>query len=213
MISIAIVDDHKIFIDGVKSILEDLEDIKCEFTATNKLELFQALANHTPSVILMDIGLGNENGIEITEEVLLKYPNINIIALSMHQEENYIIKMMEAGAKGYLLKDAGSEEMLKAIRTVHIGQKHFNEHVSTTLLNYVTRGIKKENKSPELILTKREIEILRLVCMEYSNQEIATELYISIRTVDTHKRNLLEKLDAKNTVGLVKYAIKHGIID
>jgi DNA-binding NarL/FixJ family response regulator len=213
MIKIAIVDDHNIFVDGVKSILEDVDGIHCIFTASNSEDLYKAIEIEVPDIILMDIGLGKESGIDITTEITLKYPNIKVLALSMHQEENYIIKMLEAGAKGYLLKDAGAEEMINAIRSIFKGNTHYSNHVGNTLLNYVTHNRKKESKTDEIKLTKREVEILRFICKEYSNPEIASELYISIRTVDTHRRNLLEKLNAKNTVGLVKYAIKNNLID
>lgn len=213
MIKLAIVDDHSIFVDGVQSILEDNNDIECLFTASSKSQLLQNLKSHTPDIILMDISLGQENGIEITNEISSLYPKLKFIALSMHHEENYIIKMLEAGASGYLLKDAGSNEMIKAIKTVAEGKTYYSDHVASVMLQFIKQDKKIVRQSPELVLSKRELEILKLVCMEKSNQEIADQLYISIRTVDTHKRNLIEKIDVKNTIGLVKYAIKYGLID
>ena len=130
----------------------------------------------------------------------------------MHAEKEYILKVLEAGATGYLLKDAGTAEMLTAVRTVAKGNTYYSQSVSSVIIQHLTNPQQSKKEKKGIPLTKRELEVLRLIAEEYTNPEIAKELFISIRTVDTHRRNLLEKLQVKNTAGLVKYAMKNGII-
>lgn len=212
MIKIAIVDDHKIFRDGVTSIIEDEDGLEMIWSASNTTECINELNTSIPDVLLMDISLGEESGITLTKMLMQDNPDLCILTLSMHHEDNYIVKILEYGAKGYLLKDAGSDEMIRAIKTIYNGNTYYSSHVSNILIKHITQGTKPSEKSNEFSLTKREIEVLKLIAEEYSNPEIAKELFISIRTVDTHRRNLLDKLDAKNTAGLVKYAIKNGLV-
>ena len=216
LIKIIIVDDHKIIRVGLRGLLEREQDIEIMGEAENADAVMTILATQHTDVVLMDIDLGDSDGIMTTRRIKELYPSIHILGLTMHEESNYIIKMLEAGASGYLLKNAGREELLAAIHTVAKGDSYFSQKVSATLLQAITR--QKETladpKKPliQSSLSEREIEVLRLIAQEYSNGEIADKLFISIRTVDTHRRNLLEKLHVKNTVGLVKYAIKKGII-
>lgn len=216
LIKIIIVDDHKIIRVGLRGLLEREQDIEIMGEAENADAVMTILATQHTDVVLMDIDLGDSDGIMTTRKIKELYPSIHILGLTMHEESNYIIKMLEAGASGYLLKNAGREELLAAIHTVAKGDSYFSQKVSATLLQAITR--QKETladpKKPliQSSLSEREIEVLRLIAQEYSNGEIADKLFISIRTVDTHRRNLLEKLHVKNTVGLVKYAIKKGII-
>ncbi len=213
MINVAIVDDHKMFRDGVIAILNDTEGYKAIWTAANSAETMTNLEKETPDVILMDLSLGEESGIKLTKSLLDINPDLKILAISMHYEDSYIVKVLEMGAKGYLLKDAGGNEMISAIDTVHKGDTYYSNHVSQVLIKHITKGTKPRDKDIQIPLTKREQEILTLIAKEYSNPEIAKELYISIRTVDTHRRNLLDKLQAKNTAGLVKFAIKFGLVE
>ena len=204
MIRIAIVDDHKMFRDGVAAILNDYPGMEVIWSASNSAETFNQAQKSIPDVLLMDLTLGSESGITLTAQLLEKYPQLRILAISMHYEDSYIVKVLESGAKGYLLKDAGGEEMINAINTVNKGDTYYSNYVSQVLINHITKGTKPKDRSTQIPLTKREIEILTL---------IAKELFISIRTVDTHRRNLLDKLQVKNTAGLVKFAIKFGLID
>ncbi len=213
-IKIIIVDDHKMFRDGIRALLEKEKNIEVVADAKDANELIGILKSLTPDVILMDIDMGETNGIDATVEVKKSYPDINILALSMHGEHNYILKMLEAGATGYILKNAGKEEMLTAIISVASGDSYFSREVSSRLIEYLNKpqiNIKSTDK--EIPLTNREIEILKLIAQEYSNSEIAEELFISIRTVDTHRRNLIQKLGMKNTAGLVKFAIRKGLVE
>ncbi len=213
MIKILIADDHKIFRDGITSLLQGEEDIKVVAEAADGNEVLEKIPLTNPDVILMDISMGEAGGIQATQDVREKYPNIKILVLSMHSESSYILKMLELGAKGYLLKDAGKSEMLSAIRTVASNNAYYSSKVSTKLVEALTNKDKRPRRQSDIPLTPRELEMLKLIAEEYSNQEIADKLYISIRTVDTHKRNLLEKLKLKNTAGLVKYAMKKGLLE
>ncbi|MCB0561283.1 MAG: response regulator transcription factor [Lewinellaceae bacterium] len=212
MIAIMIADDHRVFREGIVSILENTGDIRVVAQAQDGKQVMELLRQVQPELILMDISMGEAGGIETTRLVREHYPGIKVLVLSMHSESSYIVKMLEAGASGYLLKDAGSAELINAIKAVAGGQTYFSSQVSATLVDQLVKGNKPADRKAGVTLTKREIEVLRLIAEEYSNPEIAEKLFISIRTVDTHRRNLLEKLEVKNTAGLVKYAMKHGVV-
>ncbi len=212
MIDILIADDHRVFREGLHSLLSNIPDIRVVGEAANGREVIAFLDKEQPDIILMDIAMGDSSGIETTRQVKKHYPEVKVLVLSMHSDSQYIVKMLEAGASGYLLKDAGSADMITAIRTVYAGDTYYSRQVSDTLIEHLTRGSKQKPKSTGVPLTKRELQVLRLIAEEYSNPEIAERLFISIRTVDTHRRNLLEKLGAKNTAGLVKHAIRLGLI-
>jgi len=213
MIKVLIADDHKIFRDGLISLMGGEEDIQVVGEAADGNEVMEKLPTARPDVILMDISMGESGGIVTTQLVREKYPDIKILVLSMHSESSYILKMLELGAIGYLLKDAGKAEMLSAIRTVAAGNSYYSSQVSAKLVEALTRRNKAPRTRDDIPLTPRELEMLKLIAEEYTNQEIADKLFISTRTVDTHKRNLLEKLKMKNTAGLVKYALKKGLLD
>ncbi len=210
MIKILIVDDHKIFRDGLVSIFEQTPDIAVVGEASNGAQVLNILSTTPTDVILMDINMGQSDGIGTTQIVKEKYPQTKVLMLSMHNESGFIVKSVEAGAVGYLLKNAGKDETIRAIKAVYNGETYYSSEVSSKLLAHINQLNK--NKTG-VRLTKRETEILQLIAEEYSNPEIAEKLFISIRTVDTHRRNLLEKLGAKNTAGLVKHAIKIGLLD
>ncbi len=214
MIKVIIVDDHKVFSDGIISILNEEDDINVSSSASSAQELIQKLEREPVDVILMDITLGKESGLDITATVKTLYPEIKVLILSMHAERGYIVKAIKSGANGYLLKEIGRDEMVKAIRAVYLGGTYYSQQVSSIIINqFAVDSKSKSNGANDVQLTPREKEVLILITKEYTNQEIANELFISIRTVDTHRRNLLEKLQAKNTVGLVKYAMKSGLVD
>lgn len=213
-IKIIIADDHKIFREGLAELLNKEKEILVKGDAGNKEELFELLKTHEVDVIIMDIDMGETSGIDLTANIKTEHPEIKVLALSMHGDKNYIVKMLEAGANGYILKNAGKEEMLNAIRTVASGNTYFSSQVSSKLLeDLIYPASVKKKKQEDTPLTEREIEVLKLITEEYSNSEIAERLFISIRTVDTHRRNILDKLGVKNTAGLVKYAIQHGLLE
>jgi len=212
MIKILIADDHKVFREGIASILEEQDHFFIAGQAENGNEVLTLLEKESVDVILMDISMGETSGIDTTKKVLEKYPEIKVLVLSMHNESDYIINVINEGACGYLLKDCGSIELIKAINEVHKGNIYYSQEVAGIMAKYISNKNKRKQNS-DIKLTNRESEILKLIANEYTNPEIAAELFISIRTVDTHRRNILEKLGVKNTAGLVKYAMKSGLVE
>lgn len=213
-IKILIADDHKIFREGLAELLGKEKHLKVVAGVGSGAEVHQVMQDQEVDLILMDIDMGETNGIEITAEIKKIYPEVKVLTLSMHGEKNYILKMLEAGANGYILKNAGKEEMVNAIQTAAEGNTYFSSQVSAKLLEHLSNpGGASKKKQEDTPLTDREIEVLILISEEYSNPEIAEKLFISVRTVDTHRRNLLDKLGVKNTAGLVKYAIQKGLLD
>jgi DNA-binding NarL/FixJ family response regulator len=213
-INLAIVDDHKIFRNGLKATLEDYPDFKLLIEASNGKELIGQLATYAPDVILMDIKMPEMDGMQTTAYIHQHFKQIKVLALSMHNEDKYIVDMMKVGASGYLLKNAEPEEIIEAIQTVYDKGFYFNEHLSVTLIkqlvgpgNYVDSAGQQQ-----VDLNDREIEVLKLVCQEHSNQEIADKIFLSVRTVEGYRARLFEKTCSKNLVGLVIFAIKKGII-
>lgn len=211
-IRIVVVDDHKILRIGLRAMLDPIPDMELVHEASG-FEDFFSILNESVDVILMDVDLGDGSGVEATRIIKQKFPKINVLALSMHEEPQYISDMIQAGASGYLMKDSGSEEIVQAIRSVASGGKFFSAKVSMSLMNAMSQETRnKTNPTGPDNLTQREIEVLRLIVQEMSNAEIAEKLFISVRTVDSHRRNLMEKLNVKNTAGLVKYAIQKNYV-
>ena len=212
-IRLGIADDHKIFRNGLKATLEDNPDFDLIVEASNGKQLIAQLATIVPDVILMDIKMPEMDGIQTTAQVKQRYPNVKILALSMFNEDKYIVDMMKAGASGYLLKNAEPEEIIEAISTVYHKDYYFNEHLSVTLIKQLAGNSQAGNGALSLgDFNEREIEVLRLVCQEYSNQEIADKIFLSVRTVEGYRARLFEKTRSKNLVGLVIFAVKTGII-
>ncbi|NOQ25042.1 MAG: response regulator [Bacteroidales bacterium] len=211
-IKIILVDDHQMFRDGVKSVLSDEENIDLVGEVGNAKDLYELLKTTNPDVIITDISMPDISGIELSKFVSENYPEINILILSMHTNEEFITKSLAAGAKGYLPKDTSMDELLEAINVIYKGENYFNKNISDTLLKSL---ISKSKPSKENIkngtLTKREREIISHVVDGLSNKEIACKLFISIRTVDSHKNNIMQKLNLKSSVELVKYAIKNNL--
>jgi len=212
-ISVFIVDDHKIFRQGIQSLIDYEKDIDVIGTAGSVQEFMNEILEYDPDVILMDISLKDGEGPDATKWILEKKPKSKVLIFSMHQEDKYVKKVLKSGASGYLLKDAGTKEMLNAIRVVNSGETFYSNPIMQSIVKqFMDDKSSKKNLSGQN-LTKRELEVLKLIVDEKGNKEIANILFISKRTVDAHKRNLLEKLQVKNTVGLVKHAIKLGIVD
>lgn len=214
-ISVLIVDDHKIIRDGLRSLLEDVDEIKIVGEASNGKEAIAFYEQNPVDVIIMDIRMPEMSGIDTTKYLSEKYPNIKILALTMHDEESFISKMLQAGASGYLLKNVGKEELVTAIHRLHKGDNYFSIDVANKMMTRLISAKPSDimELSPDdLQLTKREIEVIRLIAEGLTSQDIALRLYISPRTVDTHRRNLLQKLNVRNTAELVKFAIKHNIL-
>ena len=213
-IKLGIIDDHKIFRNGLKATLEDCGGFDLVLEASNGKELMGLLTTQTPDVLLMDIKMPEMDGIQSTAFVHHNYKTIKILALSMFNEDKYIVDMMKAGASGYLLKNAEPEEIIEAVSTVYHKGFYFNEHLSITLIKQLVGNDHIENvANHKSELNEREIEVLKLVCQECSNHEIADKIFLSVRTVEGYRARLFEKTGSKNLVGLVIYAIKRGIIN
>src|SRR5690606_6145568 len=184
MITIGIVDDHSLIISGLVHMLSDLPDYPILFTANNGKQLMLELDRQQPNVLLLDIELPDSNGIELCTDVLKKYPELLIVALTNHDEVVYVKKMMRSGAKGYLLKGTDKQNLLNAINAVCAGEQFLDRQVEQAILQQTLSG---RRTSVVVKLTKRENEILALIANEYSNQEIADKLFLSVRTVESHR--------------------------
>ena len=213
-IKLAIADDQKLFLRGLRLIMEDFPLIEIISEAHNGKELLRALEQEQPDVILLDLKMPVMDGMEATQRIKERYPDIRIILLTMHDDERLINHMMDIGANGYLLKDEEPQIVREAIVSVYERGHYFNDYVSKALLN----GMKNRKKITSIDahlsadLSKRELEVLELICQEYTTAEIAERLYISARTVDGHRRSLQEKTGVRNLAGLVLYAVRHGLI-
>ncbi|MFT5421754.1 MAG: two-component system nitrate/nitrite response regulator NarL [Candidatus Endobugula sp.] len=204
MIKIILVDDHPLFREGIASRLNMQDDIEIIAEAENGLQLLELLATIAPDIVMMDISMPEMNGMDALEIINEKFPNVHIIILSMHDDKEYILNVIRSGAAGYLLKDISGEDMVHAIHKVHQGGKYFS--------NEITEILAQENTNTGGdILTTREQLILRLFSHGYNNKMIASELDISVRTVETHKRNIKHKLEIDTTSGLVRFAIEHRL--
>lgn len=216
LITVLIVDDHKIIRDGIKSLLEDAPNIQIVGEASNGLEAIEFFKNQPTDIVIMDIRMPEMGGIETTKFLTENYPGVKILALTMHDEEAFISKMLHAGASGYLLKNVGKEEFITAIHKIYKGENYFSLDVATKMMTKFMSSKPVEDdevvEDDDLQLTKREIEVIKLIAEGLTSQDIADKLFISPRTVDTHRRNLLQKLNVKNTAELIKYAIKHNIV-
>lgn len=213
-IKVAIADDHQIFRKGVILSLRPFANLKFVLEAENGDELLQGLAEAQPDVILMDLRMPNKDGIETTKIISKTYPHIHIIVLTMFEDERFVTHLMENGANGYLLKSAEPGEIKKAIMEVMARGYYLNNFVNRILLKKShnrTKTIPTLNN--EIVINDKEKQVIRLLCMEYTAQEIAKEMDISPRTVEAIKDRLMERFGVKNSVGLVFYAMKNSLID
>ncbi|RYZ27880.1 MAG: response regulator transcription factor [Chitinophagaceae bacterium] len=210
-IPIAIVDDHEVVINGLKAMFSSLHEIEVVYSTTHGSDLYDYLTKEQPAVILLDIQMPEISGIDICKHVHRLYPQIKIIAFSSFDDTHYIRQIIRNGASGYLLKNADQQTIVAAIQQVMKGEEYIDESIKKMLIQESISG--QRRSMFDIPLTKREKEILQLIANGLSNQEIADKLFISLRTVETHRFNLTQKLDVKNAAGLVKEAIKRGLVD
>jgi len=209
---IALVDGHPVFRLGLAGLLKEFEDIEISFEAGNGIEALDKLKTCQPDIILMDIEMPLMNGIQATEIVKKLYPQIKILMLTMHDNEEFVQHLVKLGCNGYLLKEYRIETITDAIRKVAENKFFFKDHFSKGLLKKMTRANMVQPVAKSDILTEREKEIVQMVCDEYNNKEISEKLCISIRTVERHRENIQLKMGVKNTVGMVIYAIKNRLV-
>ncbi len=198
-----IVDDHYMIVEGIRSLLSDANDIEWMGHAMNATSCMAFLTQNRPDVILMDINLPDKSGIELCKEVKDHYPEVNIVGLSSHNQLSFIKKIMDHGASGYVLKNATQEELVLAIKTVVMGEIFLSDEASVTIDN--------QNITKLPIITRREKEVLLLISEGLTNHEIAEKLFVSTTTVDTHRKNLLAKFEAKNTASLIRLATQSNV--
>lgn len=201
--SVFIVDDHYMVIEGIRSLLQHEKDIEWAGHAMNAASCLAFLKNRQPDVILMDISLPDQSGIDLCKEVKEKYPSVFIVGLSTFNQQSFIRKMMDNGASGYVLKNATQDELTDAIGTVVKGKQYLSEDASLTL---------RKDDATAIALTRREKEVLGLIADGMTNAAIAQKLFISVATVETHRKNLLAKLEAKNTASLIRKAAQMQFI-
>ena len=216
MIKILIVDDHKLIRDGITSFLSDSSKYEITDEVSDGLEAINSIKQNAPDLIITDLIMPNMDGMELISFVKKEFPSINIIVLSMVDETQYIRQVLKLGANGYLLKNSGIDEVKAAIDAVMKGNNYYGGDVMDAVMTQLTTGAKKKKVSRfdnAFSLTKREKEILKLIIEEYNNGEIAEKLFISIRTVDAHKRNMIEKTGSKNMAGLLVWAINNEVLN
>ncbi|WP_318512317.1 response regulator transcription factor [Photobacterium leiognathi] len=209
-IKVVIVDDHQVVIDGFMARLQLELDIDVIGTASNGIEALEVISQLDPDVILMDISMPIMNGIDATAQIKKQYPDAKVLMLTMHDNREYIMKVMQVGAMGYMLKEISAEKMVQAIKTVNQGATYFCETTSQTIFTQAAAPIAAPEVNP---LSRREEGILKHVAQGLSSKQIAKALDISYRTVETHRQNIKHKLDLHSTAELAKYALEKGLVD
>ena len=214
LIKVGIADDHKIFRKGVILSLRQYTNLSFILEADNGEELIEKIPLDMPDVVLLDLRMPGKDGIETTKEVSKKYPDIKILIITMYEDERFVSHLMENGANGYLLKNAEPMEIKKAIMEVMVRGYYLNNFVNRVLLKKTNARNKTiPSLSSEIVLSDKEKEVIRLLCMEYTASEIAIKMEISPRTVESIKDRLMERFGLKNTAGLVFFAVKNNLID
>ncbi len=204
-----LVDDHTLFRNGLQTLLEGSKQIKVVSEAANGKDFLTKIRSDNPDVVLLDIAMPVMDGVEAASKALNEYPDLKIITLSMYGDEDYYNRMVEAGVKGFILKDSEIDEVENAIITVNAGRTYFSQELLQSLLE----GLKNEDSVEKNALSNREIEVLQQVCRGKSNIEIADEMYLSKRTIEKHRANIMEKTRCKNTASLVIFAIKNHLYE
>lgn len=207
-VKLLVVDDHPMLRGGIVSLFNNLDNIEVTCEANNGAAAIKCIEKQVPDVVLMDINMDGRLDVTTTEEIKMRWPSVKVVAFSMHEEVQVVRRMVKAGASGYLLKSASHNELVRAIESVVKGESYYSQEVLDIMTNSITSD--NDDVEPDVVLSAREKEVLHFVAKEYTNQEIADAINISLRTVETHKRNLIKKLRVKNVVGLVRFALEQG---
>jgi two-component system, NarL family, response regulator NreC len=212
--SLYLTDDHELYLEGLSLVLKREEDLQVLGTFNSGAGLLKALADKKPDILVMDVHMPGDDPEELLKKIQALHPEIKILYLTLMRGTRFVHRLQKYGIKGYLLKSSPVEELLKAIRAIAAGGEYYSEEIDVQFKEDDIRNtILIDDRKVKDILTKREMEILQLVCKEYSNAEIADKLFLSVGTVETHRKNLIAKLGVSNTVGLVKYAFRHNLIE
>lgn len=212
MIKVFLVEDHDIVRDGIKSILTDTPGISVIGEASNGNELLKQISPET-DIVIMDIHMPLLDGVETTKLLSLQNKNVKILILSMLDHENYITELFNAGVKGYMLKSTGKDELIYAIKRIHNSGMYISPEIMAKSIDRFILLPRDNSNKTNIALSKRELEVLRLLSEGLTNNEIAEKLYTSRRTIETHRKNLIDKTSSKNTAALIRYAIMEGIIN
>lgn len=215
-IKIVLVDDHQLVRDGIKALLSDVSYVDIIGEAADGYELFEKLKVLEPDIVILDISLPKISGIEVIKNIKRDHPAIKVLMLSMYTNEDFIFNSIKAGAKGYLPKNTTRKELLDALSEIKLGNEYFSETIKSIILKNYLKKAKSGDKPTdrkEDALTTREVEVLKLVAEGFTNTEIADRLFISIRTVESHKNHIMQKLDLNTTADMVKFAIKNKIVE
>jgi two-component system, NarL family, response regulator NreC len=208
---ILIADDHKIIREGLRALLEKQNDMEVIAEAEDGLSAVKAALKAIPDVVIMDIGMPGLNGIEATRQVVAGNRNIRVIALSMHTDRRFVLEMLEAGASGYLLKESAFEELAASIHTVMAGQPYLSPKVTDVVLKEYLHNVSKGESTVFKVLSGREREVLQLLAEGKGTKQIASLLNVSVKTVETHRQQIMEKLNIHSIAELTKYAIREGL--
>ncbi len=211
-IKIVLADDHQILLDGLRALFEKQEAIEIAGVYNNGATLFEDLKRTVPDIAIIDINMPGLNGLELTLRIKKEFPAIKVITLSMFDDIVHIMQLIKAGVSAYLFKNISNSELFEAIREVEKGNTYFPAEVSAKIAAYTRSEKSRQYEVPGPVLTNRELEILKLIALEYSNAKIADTLFISERTVETHRKNMLRKANHKNMVGLLKYVLDNHLI-
>ena len=216
MIKIFIVDDHQIVCQGLEALLRDISEIEVVGCASDIPNLMSQIKGHYIHICVINVYETNEEEIEKIKQLKREVPNMNLLILSMSRSKDFILKTLKAGAKGYLTKDADRSELIEAIYTIRGGYDYYAKPITNIILKNYLRETDAEHQlrdQKEKSLSTREVEVLKLFGQSLTNKQIADKLFISVRTVESHKTNVMKKLNLKTTVDLVKFAIKNNIIE
>ena len=207
-----IVDDHQMLLDGIRALLQDENQFEIIAEAHNGTQALSILKEKEIDIVLTDINMPEMDGIALAQQIHTEFPDTKIIALSMFSERQTIRDMVDAGVSGYILKNTGKEELVSALTKIAAGGLYFGDEVTNEMMRMMNEPEKADDKQHQVNLTLREREILKLISKEYSNSQIANELFISERTVETHRKNIFRKTNTKSIVGLIKYAYEHQLV-
>jgi len=211
-IRVLLADDHKIFRDGLRTLIEKEAGMEVIAEAENGRKAVKLAEKLSPNVIIMDVSMPDLNGIEATRKIIAGTSNVKVIALSMHSDRRFVLGMLEAGASAYLLKDCAFAELVNAIRQVAAGNTYLSPKIADVVVKGYLNKVSDSSLTTRTILTSREREILQLLAEGLSAKEIAAHLNLSIKTIETHRRNIMEKLEIHTIAELTKYAIREGLV-